>query len=110
MLLLLFLLYLLFLYKLYYLHVRDVCAKRKLRTAKRRNDNNNNSIDMRVCYTPTEPGRGKRLHSPSVRFFFIPPNSRWPTDDDEQQSSGRGHRRITSSSLRTFKSAECVYL
>jgi len=89
--------------RLYYLlHVRDVYTKRKLRAAKRRNDNNNNnnSIDMPVRNTPTELGRVKRLHSPSVRFFSsILPNSRWPTDD-ELQSSGRGQRRITSSSLR----------
>jgi hypothetical protein len=61
---------------LYYIvlltRARCVYTKRKLRTAKRRNDNNNNSIDMRVRNTATELVRGKRLmHAPSVRAVFF---------------------------------------
>jgi len=90
--------YLLFLYDniiLYHSHVR-------VRNGSCETTYNDNNITTGVYWYASEQranGTRKRLSGRSVRFFlFLPPNSRWPTDDELRCSSGRGHRRITSSS------------
>lgn len=68
---------------LYYSHVRDVYTKRKLRTAKRRNDNNNNSI--LICECATRQRNSSGVNACTVRlcgFFYsseFPLADRWRT-------------------------------